>query len=793
MTDVRVLGIRHHGPGSARSVLAAFEQWQPDLVLIEGPPEADALVALAADPALVPPVAVLAYRNDSPAVASFWPFAVFSPEWQAVRWAVDRQIRVSFMDLPAAVVLADRPGHGTDDEADEPAPVEPEPEAAGPEAAGPEVTESDPAVRELDVLEQDHQDEPVAEPVRRAGRATLRTDPIALLAAAAGDEDPERWWEDVVESRGHGVDGGDPFEPFTAVTEAMTAVRDAEPETDARTLQREAHMRKVLRAAMKSGSERIAVVCGAWHAPALTGKLPAATADAKLLRGLPTAKVTATWVPWTHSRLAARSGYGAGVESPGWYGHLFTATAHPIERWMTEAAGVLRAHDIPTSTAHVIEAVRLADALAALRHRPAAGLTEVTDATLAVLCEGNRPSLSLVQAHAVVGERLGTVPDSAPMVPLDADLRATARSLRLKFEASAKELVLDLRSPNDLRKSELLHRLSILDVGWGTPTEVTGTGTFKEGWTLQWHPELSVKVVEASLWGNTVPAAAATRLTSRADSLPRCTEAIASAITADLPEPMPELLRRLDRFAAGTADVALLLDALPALVHAARYGSVRGNDTAAIADVAQALLTRISAGLPAALGGLGEEAAKAMRQHLERTHDAVPLLPEGPARDGWYRALSAATDRRDLPPLLAGRLVRLLMDSSHLDRDLAADRLHAALSVGSSPVEKAQWAEGFTAGGALLLIHDRALLRVIDSWVRSLSDEEFLEVVPLLRRGFGTFAPAERGNLLRAARSLDGAGPATAAVAAHDWDLSRAAAALDTARLLLGTSLPESA
>ena len=41
------------------------------------------------------------------------------------------------------------------------------------------------------------------------------------------------------------------------------------------------------------------------------------------------------------------------------------------------------------SSAHVIEAVRLASALAVLRGRPAAGLTEVSEATLAVLCEGD--------------------------------------------------------------------------------------------------------------------------------------------------------------------------------------------------------------------------------------------------------------------------------------------------------------------------------------------------------------------------------------------------------------------
>ena len=729
--EVRVLGIRHHGPGSARAVRQALAQWRPDRVLIEGPVEADPLVAFAADPDLVPPVALLAYRTDEPAAAAFWPFAVFSPEWQAVHWAAGRAVPVSFMDLPAGVLLADETRSGPDSSA-------------------------------------------------------VRTDPLALLAGAAGYDDAERWWDDVVEGRRP----GDAFDTFAAVTEAMTAVRTDRPETDEPTLRREAHMRKVLRSAVRSGAARVAVVCGAWHAPALAGTLPGraptVAADTALLRRLPTAKVTVTWVPWTHSRLSATSGYGAGVESPGWYRHLFTAGEHPLERWLTRTAGVLRRHDLPTSTAHVIEAVRLARTLAHLRDRPEPGLTEVVDATRAVLCDGNELAVDLVLRDAVVGEELGRVPDAAPTVPLEADVRATARSLRVKFEAAPREFTLDLRSVTDLRRSHLWWRLRILGVDWASPAEVAGTGTFKEGWTVAWQPLLSVRLIEASVWGTTVPAAAARRLVDRAGSLSACTVAIADCITADLPGAMTDLLARLDRFAAATADVAGLLEALPALVRAQRYGTVRGTDTAAVAVVAQAVLTRIAAGLPAALGGLGEEAAREIRGALEATHEVVPLLPAGAARDGWYSALAMAGRRADLPPLLAGRVVRLLMDAGMLARAEAADRLHAALSVGAPAAEKAQWAEGFTAGGALLLIHDDALLGVLDAWVRSLTGEEFLEVAPLLRRGFGTFAPAERGNLLRAADALSGSRATTIAVAGPD--LSRAGAVLATARRLLGSA-----
>ena len=80
MSEVHILGIRHHGPGSARSVAEALEELRPDLVLIEGAPELDELSDLAGDPDLVPPVAALVYAADRPRLSSFYPVASFSPE-----------------------------------------------------------------------------------------------------------------------------------------------------------------------------------------------------------------------------------------------------------------------------------------------------------------------------------------------------------------------------------------------------------------------------------------------------------------------------------------------------------------------------------------------------------------------------------------------------------------------------------------------------------------------------------------------------------------------------------------
>jgi len=722
---VHLFGIRHHGPGSARALAAALTELRPDIVLIEGPPEADRVVDLAGSEEMVPPVALLAYAVDASTRAAFWPFAVFSPEWQAIRHALAAAVPVRFCDLPAAYQF------GSSD---------------------------------------------------RSERRGLSADPLATLASAGGYDDPERWWDDVIEHRRDGA------EPFTVIAEAMGELRRDETATG-REAQREAYMRTVLRKAQREGFERIAVVCGAWHVPALQTPLPPATHDARILKGLPRRKVACTWVPWTHGRLASASGYGAGVTSPGWYHHLFTAPDQITARWLGKVARVLRAEDLPVSSAHVIEAVRLADTLAALRERPLAGLSEVTEATRAVMCGGNDVLLDLVTREAVVGELLGAVPGDTPQAPVAADLAAQARRLRLKRDAAERVVELDLRRPNDLEKSRLLHRLRILGVDWGVPTadERRNQGTFRETWTLSWDPGLEVELVAAGAHGTTVLGAATTvmlRVADDSSTLAEVTSALERSLLADLAEALPALLQGVDTRAAKDADVGHLMAALPALARSARYGDVRGSSAEGLGLVAGRMVSRVCAGLGRTVHGLDPEAAAAVLELIDGVQDATALLDEA-VRLEWLATLEGLSGRSSVPPLIAGRLTRLMLDTSRLDAAEVALRLGRALSPGTPTVDAAGYVEGFLAGGGLLLVHDERLLALVDSWLTAIPDGAFLEALPLLRRTFGTFASPERRSIGDRARALSD--PAAVVVADdNEPDPVLAASVLPVVARLLG-------
>lgn len=781
-----VFGIRHHGPGSARSLALALAALQPDCILIEGPPEADSILPLVLHEQMQPPVALLIYAPDEPQRAVYYPFAMFSPEWQAIHYGLTQQIPVRFMDLPVSFSFAR--------------------DKAAEEAVQSALNAQEEAAASSETETADDSDET---PSTDVDTAAIRRDPMSLLAAAAGYADSERWWENMVEER------QDSSELFQAILEAMTALREEvdaqcprDPVEHEREQLREAHMRKSIRQAQKEGFQTIAVVCGAWHSPVLQ-TLPAAKADNELLKGLSKLKTTATWVPWTHERLSNASGYGAGVDAPGWYAHIWNASLPaPLAgeglgkggnglttRWLTRVAHTFRSQGIDVSSAHIIEAVRLAETLAAMRSRPQPGLAEMNEAVQSVMLFGDAAPMQLLQRQLLIGESLGNVPEETPQTPLQQDLAAEQKRLRLKPSATDADLTLDLRKPNDLERSYLLRRLGILGIDWGKGGQrASGKGTFKEGWRLLWQPEYAIRLIEAGFWGNTLVAAASNRLVKQAQdtsSLEQLAAMAHESLYANLPEAVDFLMQRLQAEAAVNSDILHLMQALPELARLLRYGDVRKTSLEQVGQVVSGMVTRICIGLPNACSALNEDAAEAMFKRIQAVQEAVSLLAEETFSTQWTQTLHTLLDQQGLHALLAGRCCRLLLQAGELDEAESARRFSLALSAANESAHAAGWIDGFLRDSGQLLIYDETLWKLIDQWVSSLPADTFQQLLPVLRRTFATFTVPERRQMGERVKQGQAALPTIAADT--DIDETRAAAALPLVALMLGLEVADAA
>lgn len=747
---IHILGIRHHGPGSARNVKNFLASIKPDIVLVEGPPEADPLLKWVGHQELKPPVAILCYRPDAPQQSVFYPFAEFSPEWQAILYAQTQPIPVRFMDLPTGQQFAlEAP--------------------AGPGESSPQATsDSQEPSPDMPSIENAVAENPVP-------RAT-----IADLAKAAGFDNDEKWWEHMFENR----TGAAPV--FDAVSEAMQALREDHIATDKLEKCREAYMRRCIRQAEREMFQNIAVICGAWHAPALTN-MPSRKEDDELLKNLPKVKIDTTWIPWTFQRLSFASGYGAGITSPGWYDHIWR---HPEDngiRWMAKVATLFREQQMDTSVAHVMEAVRLADALAALRHLPKAGLEELNEATLSVLCNGESILLGLIRRKLIVSDRIGDTPADIPKPPLQMDLEKLQKRLRLPATADWKDYTLDLRKDTDLERSILLHRLHLLEIPWGQQQAAAGKGTFKEQWRLQWDPGFSIDIIEKGSYGNTIEEAANAFVIKKAEgssSLKEVTGLLAGALPAELSKAIDGLILLVNNLAAAGTDILQLMETLPELVNVSRYGNVRKTDADQVLNIVDSMTARICISLPAAVTGIDDEAAAHLHTLVTSLNEALSLLQNEPLTHQWQQTLQIMATSTHTVPLIAGYATRLLADRRLLAGPDLIKAFHYAMSSSVAPAAAAAWLEGFLTGSGSLLLVDEELYGVVNSWINELDNATFTEVLPLLRRSFSHFSPPERRRLGEKAKT--GGGSPVMTITEAGFDTIKARLGIPVVLQLLG-------
>ncbi|TVZ92751.1 DUF5682 family protein [Streptomyces sp. BK340] len=717
-----LIGVRHHAPSLAAAVPALLEAAKPDVLLVELPAELQDWLPWLAHEETRAPVALAAAPRDGGGGPAFYPFADFSPELVAVRWAARHGVPVLACDLP----LADRAWGREEPE---------EPAGHG---------------------------NPAVEGSLAGLGAALRS----RLTGRPGDD----LWDRLVEAT---APGSTPEALRRAALLTGWALREdaagsgGVPELD---LRRERWMRSCLAGATANG-ERAAVVVGAFHAPALLAPADDGTSGRPAAAASPW---TTSLIPYTYPLLDERSGYPAGIRDPEWQHRVLGAAGDPaaLEDVLTGAAvrvcAELRALGHPSGPPDAREIVRLAGDLARLRGLPAAGRGELVEAVQTVLAQGEPYGRGRAVARAMekvlVGTRAGRPAPDAPRSGLAPAVEAELAALGLPGPAesgpgTARDLRLDpLRSELDRGRELLLRRLTVCAVPYAEPKEVAGVGgaeALTSRWEVRWTPATAAMLTAAGVRGVT-PAQAAEgllrerRRTEQDEGGPTAAQALhglEQAAQCGLPGLTDE---RLDDLAEVLPDSGTLPELLAGLALLDRLGSghIAGlpadeDRTARAASVAE-LLT--AAAVRQVDGLTGSEDPADAHALLELAHRADLL--------GGIRLTDAlARLAADGSPLMRGAAgaVRVLL--GHEDPrgfgDRVASWVDGACDPGSRSALTARLAGLLTAAGQLLESAAPALEPLLGR-VSELSDRDFLDRLPALRGGFDTLSPAARDRLLSA-------------------------------------------
>lgn len=544
-----LIGVRHHAPSLAAAMPALLDAAAPDVLLVELPGEMQDWLPWLSHPDTEAPVALAAAPPDGTGACAFYPFADFSPELAALRWASRRGVPVVACDLP----LRDRawrepPGPPAGPETPGRAPAPGATGASGERPTAGPVDACDGAPGSSMTPGRGHADAdaPGAGPTPFPDTAGAADRPPPGLHAAlrgrVSGRPGDDLWDRLVEAA---APGSQPEAVRRAALLTGWALRRdavAAGGVPALDLRREEWMRDTLAAATRNG-EHAAVVVGAFHAPALlTAHAPTGPADARSGRARTEAAGPETggaqelgpegaegeagpeggaagpeaegpepsppeggWatslIPYTYALLDERSGYPAGIRDPEWQQLVLEAGGAPgaLEDALTRAAvrvcGALRELGHPSGPADAREIARLAGDLARLRGLPAAGRGEFVEAVQTVLAQGEPYGRGRVVARAMeqvlVGTRTGRAAPGAPRCGLAPAVEAELAALGLPGpdteETAPRDLRLDpMRSDLDRRRELLLRRLTVCGVPYAEEKEVAGTGG-ADALTARWE------------------------------------------------------------------------------------------------------------------------------------------------------------------------------------------------------------------------------------------------------------------------------------------------------------------
>lgn len=697
--ELYIVGVRHHSPACARLVLEVLDRVKPAVVLIEGPADYnDRLADLGLDHQ--PPVAIFThYLSEEGPVSCFTPFCVFSPEWVALRWALERDVVARFADLPAWS-------------------------------------------KAFQGVENRYRDED-----DRYERA------VAALCQRTGMGDLDALWDHLFEGRA-------PGELAPALDAYFQEIRGDAPAGD-RDGPREAFMREYASWGLSLGD--VVFVCGGYHAPALVDIVaggdepippaPALGGESHLVpwtnarmdsfAGYQAGMPSPMWweLEWTLGKDAADAMIERLIHRLAQRDARPTVADHISLRTAVTALAALRGHESPKRI-DVLDGVLSALVREALPGPPPWSRRG--------LVEGDLHPIVATMLRTFTGDRVGALSPKTRRPPLLRDVHDTLARVELTPPKNPTTKNLDWQREADRERLRVLHRLRVLGIpgfvrrtgpAWGTDAKMA------EAWQIYFRPDQDPAIIEASRWGSTLEGAVSLCLSHHllgAETLEARVSALGDAAFVGLTKLAGEAAEHVGHAIAKTSSLGALGPAIDKLRGLFRHGEWLGFVGAPLLAPILRSAGERALSLVGAISGTdllpADLAAMRALAELLRLGDSIGLDPADSRS-----VLERRTNDPSAPAMLRGAALGATwsLENGEVPVEAAIENTLFAASEG----RLGDYLAGLFALARGPVLRDGRLVGTVDAALAKLGDDVFLAALPSMRLAFSWFPPGERARI----------------------------------------------
>ncbi|MCU0329043.1 MAG: DUF5682 family protein [Chitinophagales bacterium] len=690
--ELQVCGILHNSPCSAFNLVKALNEIQPDIVLIEIPSDFQSLIPLVLVQDVRPPFIFQAYDLQGRSIN--FPLTIYTPEYQAIIWAAQHKKTIRCIDLPAChqiVYEKFKPNllQNTKEES--------------PDCLMEHIEEFDRKYENL-ILNLEHQ--------------------------------PEIFLASIQEI----------YQEFRQEHESNLNRNDRELEL---IRLRESYMMKQIEDTIEEGYalDQIFVIVGAYHLKAIKSNELETNQD---FLKIAKTEVTINLAYTSYDNLANLYDWKAPKYREMIWKHLNQNSLDrlPLE-YLSELADIIRRNlNLYLSSAHLISALELANALAAIRNHKFPILNDLHESLITICSDPDIEEIISLAKELFIGYDKGYLPQEYHNSLLLQDFNYQIELLQLNsfFYSKAKhteQIELDLRKVDnkggkiDLKKSIFLHRLwLILCKFYYSNGNITN---WNETWNYTIFKNINITLSQHSIYSNTIKDEASRILKNyvieTAELQELCHDILATSIFCDLSHIYEEVSELIKTKIATSYSLIALADAIKNLDFILNFKIIYEFNTQFIYDIFYQIYIRVCSIISRESHCSNAKARDLLPkiQYLDFSFQQYPNIDQ---YNLWHKELINICQNNTVNPLISGFTLSKIIEHDLLQETIINNEIQFRLSE-NQHIEKATlWVEGFISYNVKVLITKHEIWFVLVRFIEQLSPELFAENLIYLRRAF---------------------------------------------------------
>ncbi|MDE5558590.1 MAG: hypothetical protein K2J32_13070 [Ruminococcus sp.] len=722
--------VRHHSPVCSYQLIRTIKEYQPEIILIEGPENANSLIPVLTDEKTKPPVAIYYYYKDTKKLVSddgtdykcYYPFLYASPEYNAMKQAKYMGIPAEFIDLPYCDILIN--------------------------------------TTEQKGLRKNTDKHSYADDTR-----LIQSKFYEKLCENTNVRNFEEFWEKYFEISGIYLTPENfvrQMHTYCMITRAETAPEDMM--TDGTTA-RESHMAKRIMEAMEKYN-KVLVVTGGFHSKGIYDLINSGKIKSPKLRKIPANQHGCYPMAYSYESADALHGYASGMSYPAFYDLVMNKllennSPENIYNDLTfdlliQTAKQTNKKDIPVSIADVTSAKTLMDGLSALRNSRQSGMYELSDAVTSTFIKGEKTISSAlpldILRRLATGKEVGLIGDKSHVPPLITDFEEQAKKYGLKInDVTKNNIELSLfAKPKHMETSRFLHRMDFLNTKFAEMckgrdiNKNTGKSRVREEWRYARKPETDASLIDHTTDGFTIEEACTTVAVRRLRDGMRCETAAGIAVDCflmgiTLKQSETELIDEIlttdgDFFSVGNG--LRSFETLNSLQQLYNF-----SDKTSLEYIRQCF-EKLIISLPSMVGISSDRAGEVI---------SIMKTMYGIAGNVLTDEISVFEETLDImilaetkEPSIYGAVSGLLyaIDSA---RRADAEKAMSGYLTGTLEIKKqgADFLNGLFSTARDIVLSDESFLKMTDTLITEMEYNDFMEILPSMRLAFSYFTPSE--------------------------------------------------